>query len=476
MDKNKKNLKNTDEKKNNLAEDVNDAGLSAKKLDEEADEETSVIQEQIKPWHKRKFKKTLSVIGFSLLAGIIFGVAARFVFKYSDSIISKIFGLNQPYDSTYGRPSVTINPSGDPGTSKEGDSEVKIKPSDGDTTEGKKQDNVKPSVIESDGTALTEYRKAVDEMRLKAEQVRKGIVTIESVTSVVNWLGESIEQSENTLGIVVAENPEIFYILTYYDRVKGSDRIELSFRSRNIYTASLLNYDESYNLAVLVLPKQAIRPEDMENISLLEIGDSDEISAGLPVIAIGTRDGKNEIVEYGFVTGDSFSECITDAVVGLFTTDVQHSDNGEGIVADLDGKVIGIITRRLGTGIMPDTNKCMRVNDLVKMAEKLCNGENRVYFGIKAEDIPSWALVENHLENGIYVNNVEPSSPASDAGLRKGDFIISVDGVKINEVEEFSDILMKATENSSLEIEIYRTSKAQEPEFTVTVKPVKRNK
>ena len=48
-------------------------------MTEETDAETSVIQEQIKPWHKRKFKKVLSVVGFSLLAGIIFGIAARFV-------------------------------------------------------------------------------------------------------------------------------------------------------------------------------------------------------------------------------------------------------------------------------------------------------------------------------------------------------------------------------------------------------------
>ena len=70
---------------------------------------------------------------------------------------------------------------------------------------------------------------------------------------------------------------------------------------------------------------------------------------------------------------------------------------------------------------------------------------------------------------------MEPSSPASDAGLRKGDFIISVDGVKINEVKEFSDILMKADESSSLMIEVYRASKVQEPNFSVVVHPVKRN-
>ena len=70
---------------------------------------------------------------------------------------------------------------------------------------------------------------------------------------------------------------------------------------------------------------------------------------------------------------------------------------------------------------------------------------------------------------------MEPSSPASDAGLRKGDFITAINGRKINEVSEFSEILMDATENSELVIEGYRVSKSASPEFTVTVKPEKRN-
>ena len=441
-------------------------------MTEETDAETSVIQEQIKPWHKRKFKKVLSVVGFSLLAGIIFGIAARFVFKYSDGVISKIFGLNQPYDTPNSMP-MTISPVQDQDKNANNPG-VYIKTPD--KTEGSGAD-ITPtsSPRQYDGTALSDYRQAMDEMHTKAENVLKGVVNIEGITSVVNWLGETVDQSEKTLGIIVGENPNNLYILTYYDKVKTADRIELSFRSRNSYTVSLLNYDESFNMAVLTLPKQALRQEDISSIALLEMGNSDSIFSGMPVIAVGSFDGEHEVIEYGMITNDNSVEYITDASIGIFTTNVEHSETGEGVMADLEGKVIGIITRKIGADIMPNVNKCMRVNDLIQMAEKLCNGENRVYFGIKAGNIPMWVLRENNLENGISVNNVEPSSPASDAGLRKGDFIISVNGVKINEVKEFSDILMKTEEGSSLEIEVYRESKTQEPYFSVVVNPVKRN-
>ena len=469
MDKIKKNRENKE-----ALEDIVEEKKSAV-VDNAQNEETSVIQEQIKPWHKRKLKKVLSVIGLSLLAGIIFGVAARFVFKYTDGIISKIFGLNQPYDTPYAsQPPVTINPQPEQ-TKDQNNAQGIIIGKPDDNTDPKTEAKPSKAPIENDGSALSAYRLAMNEMHEKAETVQKGIVNIVGVTSVVNWLGENIEQTERTLGILVAENPNMIFIITYYDKVKNADRIELSFSSRNTYTVSLLNFDENYNIAVLTLSKPAIRPEDLESIALVEIGDSDGVYAGMPVIAVGSIDGQNAVIEYGNVTCDDFVEYITDAAIGIFTTNVEHSEKGEGVMTDLDGKVIGIVTRKLGTGIMPNVNKCMRVNDLIKVAEKLCNGDNRMYFGIKAENIPIGALRENNLENGIYVNNVEPSSPASDAGLRKGDFIISVDGVKINEVKEFSDILMKADESSSLMIEVYRASKVQEPNFSVVVHPVKRN-
>ena len=81
-------------KKLTETENLNIKDIDNPELEENLEKQDSVIQEQIKPWHKRKFKKVMSVIGLSLLAGIIFGIAARFVFKYSDGIISKIFGLS----------------------------------------------------------------------------------------------------------------------------------------------------------------------------------------------------------------------------------------------------------------------------------------------------------------------------------------------------------------------------------------------
>ena len=438
------------------------------------EEQDSVIQEQIKPWHKRKFKKVLSVVGFSLLAGIIFGVAGRFVFKYSDSIVSKIFGLNEPYDAVENRNPVMINPQPGDITPEVESGSVKIVQKSEDTSGSDNASKVGEGentvVVSADG-----YNKIIESLRATSNNVKKGIVSINAVTNVVNFLGESIEQTEATMGIIVTESLNDMYILTYYDKVKNADRIEVSFGSGNTYLVSISAYDEGYNVAVLSLLKQTVRPADLENIAVLKIGNSNDLYPGMPVIGIGSLDGANILTEYGYITGNTYIEYITDASIGLFTTDLGFKDTGEGIVTDINGNLVGIITRQLGSSIKFSANKCMKVNSLVKIAEILCNGSSRAYFGIVAENIPAWALKENNIEYGIYVNSVAPSSPAADAGIRKGDFIISVNGQEISNVDVFSDILMQAVENSEMNIELYRASKSTDPKFSVIVRPVNRN-
>ena len=452
----------------------NDDKKTEELLEEEQD---SVIQEQIKPWHKRKFKKVLSVVGFSLLAGIIFGVAGRFVFKYSDSIISKIFGLNEPYDNVENRNPVMINNKTGDITPEAENGSVKINQKNeenigtGNASDGTKTgDGQNTMVVNVEG-----YNEIIKSLRTTSDNVKKGIVRINAVTNIVNFLGESIEQTDSTMGIIVTESINDIYILTYYDKVKNADRIEISFGSGNNYLVSVTAYDEGYNVAVLSLLKQTIIPLDMENIAVLKIGNSNNLYPGMPVIGIGSLDGSNILTEYGYITGDTYTEYITDASIGLFTTDLGFKETGEGIVTDIDGNLVGVITRQLGGSLKFSANKCMKVNSLVNIAEILCNGGSRAYVGIVAENIPAWALKENNIEYGIYVNSVAPSSPAADAGIRNGDFIISVNGQEISDVDVFSDILIRAVENNEMNIELYRASKSTDPKFSVIVRPVNRN-
>ena len=463
-------------KKLTETENVDNEIIDNPELEEDLEKQDSVIKEQIKPWHKRKFKKVMSVIGLSLLAGILFGVAARFVFKYSDGIISKIFGLSVQYDNVVGPPPDQPQPTGkgqdtpDNPVNTQDPYDVKIgqQPSgqgENPGTQGNPGDKTDPAA----------YIASVENLNRVSDSLSKCLVTVNSVTRVVNWLGDNIEQTESTVGVAIAQNPAELFILTYYDKVRSADRIELAFPSGNTSVVTIYNHDENYNLAVLSINKQSLKLDDISGIVIPEIGDSDTVYAGMPIVGVGSIDGSNKMVDYGYITSDGYVEYLTDSSIELFTTSLLHSHTEEGIVADTDGRVIGIITRTLGSSVKADINKCMKVNSIIKIAEKLCNGGNMVYCGINLENIPSWVLRENELENGIYVNSVEASSPASDAGIRKGDIITAINDVKINDVKEYTDFLMSATETTSIKVDLYRSSKASDNNITVTVRPINRN-
>jgi S1-C subfamily serine protease len=173
------------------------------------------------------------------------------------------------------------------------------------------------------------------------------------------------------------------------------------------------------------------------------------------------------MVDYGYITSDGYVEYLTDSSIELFTTSLLHSHTEEGIVADTDGRVIGIITRVLGGSVKADINKCMKVNSIIMIAEKLCNGGNMVYCGINLENIPSWVLRENELENGIYVNSVEASSPASDAGIRKGDIITAIDGTKTNDASTMTEKMAQRRPNDRVTISYNRNGIDKKVEVTL---------
>lgn len=471
MDKQKK-LKETENLDQKMIKDPEISEIPLSEADPE--KQDSVISEQIKPWHKRKFKKVASVVGLSLLAGLLFGIAGRFVFKYSDGIISKIFGLSVPYDNVGGpanevvpRPTDGTNPSAKPDNDPNS-----VKLGQGNTENDQNDPNKQNNPGQQD---IGEYISTVESLNKVSNELRKSLVKVNSITRVVNWLGDTIEQTESTIGIVMAENPTELFVLTYYDKLKLADRIEVIFKSGNTSVVTLYNHDENYNLAVIAINKQSLKLDDLNEIVIPQIGDSDTVYAGMPIVGVGSMDGEYEMVDYGYVTSDGYVQYITDASIDLFTTSLLHSGTEEGIVTDTEGRILGVITRALGGSIKADINKCIKVNSIINIAEKLCNGGNMLYCGINLENIPAWVLRENELENGIYVNGVEASSPASDAGIRKGDIITEVNDVKINTVEEFTDLLMAASENTSIKINLYRSSKSTDNKISVMVRPVNRN-
>lgn len=321
-------------------------------------------------------------------------------------------------------------------------------------------------------SSISSYREVMDELHQLALKTEKSMILINAVTNIANWMSDGMESRESTTGIIVADNGVELLAVTYYDKVKSADHLEIVLSNGNVYDGSLLSFDAEYNMAVVAIPLSSLSDEDRESAYAVRFGDTSELYSGMPVIALGSPNGNVDSIEYGYITGKGQKMYLLDGVCTLFTTDITNNSDSEGIIINLDGDLIGIISRHTAAAELTGTSTEIYIDSLIPVALKLCNSQKRPYFGVKTEDIPENILKDMNLDNGIYVNEVIEGSPAEIAEIHKGDIIISMNGEKVTSVQQFSDILMKGIEENGYEVEIFRSSRKSEPVIKAVVQPV----
>lgn len=338
---------------------------------------------------------------------------------------------------------------------------------DGEDTVEDPEDGITTPVFGAD--SLNGYRKLMEELHGVAEQAEGSLVGVRAVSSIVNWMGENVETVKTTVGVVAADNGVELLVVTYYDKIKGADKLVAEFADGEKAEGTLLASDENFNMAVVAVPLETIPGETLAKTAPAVFGNVSGIYPGMPIIALGSPNGVAGSVEYGFITGTDSDYYMTDAACSIFTTDITNSPESEGIIVDLNGGIVGVISRKTAANEHEGISTGISVESLVGVAQCLCNGMSRPYFGITAEDVPADALAELSLQNGIYVKEVDIMSPAEVAEIHKGDIIVSFNGVDVVSVESFSALLTGNGTDEPVQIGIYRSSSKEEPELTLTV-------
>ena len=187
------------------------------------------------------------------------------------------------------------------------------------------------------------------------------------------------------------------------------------------------------------------------NLKAVRLGNSESISLGEEVYAIGNPLGaefKGSITK-GIISGLNrtilFQEEGKDVFMeGLLQTDASiNPGNSGGPLINHKGEVIGIntvkITSAEGIGFAIPVNI---VQNVVQSFEETGNFEE-VTLGIYAYDNSVIPYMDEHKKyfNGIYVASVEESGPSAVAGLKKGDIIMTIDGLKMEKMSQLREYL-----------------------------------
>ena len=165
----------------------------------------------------------------------------------------------------------------------------------------------------------------------------------------------------------------------------------------------------------------------------------EELAAGMPVIALGAPNGYEGSIEFGMITSFGSTFSVTDGEMASFTANITEYPQGHGFVVNMEGEILGLITHTHKASPEDGIFTAVSLESIGKVIVKLLNNAERPYFGIKGQDIPKNLKKEYELENGVYVREVENSSPALTAGIKAGDILVAVDGTQMDGIRTFAE-------------------------------------
>lgn len=264
------------------------------------------------------------------------------------------------------------------------------------------------------------------------------------------------------------------YIVTNYHVVEQAINIVVTVTNPQArdFQAKVVMTDPALDIALLKIMSNDTFPT-------CSIGNSSQVVVGDWVIAIGSPFGLDLSVTAGIISGIRKSITIDGNVYqDLIQTDTPiNKGNSGGPLVNLNGEVIGITTAIYApTGVFSGTGFAIPIDSikgflrdalgpdvpgLTPVAFANMPPQGGYILGIEVLPINQVLAREFRLPvaRGVVINNVYDSSPAQNAGLLRGDTIITIDGVPVVKPEQIPNILQKAlnTPNKrSIQITYYR--------------------
>jgi serine protease Do len=261
-------------------------------------------------------------------------------------------------------------------------------------------------------------------------------------------------------------------IVTNHHVVAKATEVRVRLHDGNEIKAKNIRSDISSDLAILnIEPREPLVP--------VKIADSDAISVGDWVLAIGSPFSFDQTVSVGIISGKA--RILRELVVGqLLQTDASiNPGNSGGALANLDGELVGINTAIASrTGVSQGVGFAIPSNRMKWIVSELQeNGKvRRSYIGLRAEplslDMAEFTGIP--IQGGIYVSSVTKGSPADNAGIKTGDVLISIAQQKIHTPAEFAEIIEQLPVDQPQTVELSRQKERMTLQVTLSPAPEKK--
>ncbi|OFR58345.1 trypsin [Actinomyces sp. HMSC075C01] len=273
------------------------------------------------------------------------------------------------------------------------------------------------------------------------------------------------------------------HIITNNHVVAGASKIQVTLADGRVYDAEATGTDPATDLAVIQLK------DAPDNLTVAQLGDSDQLATGQDVMAIGNPLGLSSTVTTGIISAlnrpvvNSQSEDGSggSASSAVYTNAIQidaaiNPGNSGGPLFDEKGRVIGITSSIATMGRSSDGEGGSGSIGIgfaipVKLADKVAKQliksgtATHAYLGVTLDT--DGATADGEKRAGAKITSVEGGSPADKAGLKKGDVVIAIDGKTTAQGSALTGYVRQYSANDKVKLTVIRDSKKQDIDVTL---------
>ncbi|MCB1060415.1 MAG: Do family serine endopeptidase [Calditrichaeota bacterium] len=259
------------------------------------------------------------------------------------------------------------------------------------------------------------------------------------------------------------------FILTNNHVVEDADKVTVKTQDGTEYEARIIGADPETDVAVIKIDHNFAPNE----VAL--IGNSDQLHVGDWAIAMGNPLGLDWTLTVGIVSARGRSNL---AIAGggpayqdFIQTDASiNFGNSGGPLCNIHGEVIGVNTAinpsGQGIGFAIPINMAMKVVDQLRENGKVARG----YLGMLPRELTADLRSATGMkddQNGVFVERVDPNTPAEEGGLEAGDVITEFNGNPVNDVQHFRMRVADVPPGKPVQAKILREGKTKNLEFVL---------
>ena len=316
---------------------------------------------------------------------------------------------------------------------------------------------------------ITTVKKQTGEMTA-SEIYEKNVSSTVGITTstTVNYFGYRTNAAAAGSGFILTDDG---YIVTNYHVIEGANAIKVTAYDGTEYDAKVVGYDDSNDLAVLKVDATGLTP--------VILGDSDSMSVGEDVIAIGNPLGELTFsLTSGAISAINREITIDNKPMNLIQTDCAiNSGNSGGALFNMRGEVIGITNAKYsGNGSeraasVDNIGFAIPINSVRSAIESIIDKGylTKSYIGVTIGDIAS-EYQNLGLPKGAVIVSVEDGGPAAKAGLAANDIVTEINGEEISGSSELKRIVSSTPAGEKLKLTIYRQGQILNLEVEVSEK------